>query len=271
MERPSAATSASIRGSRSRYELRTGIHRREVDSTGLSQRNSAHPARAVDPALAALDALDEGRAHLSTEVVLFSGHGSLASISPNAGRSDLVSRTSGGVDPRHVRRADGDAEVRDLQSQRVGEVLDARLGRVVRRQPRRRGERGQRRHDQHIAPPLDDRRQRGAHGVEDAEHVDVQHPLERLRIDLQHRAVAGDAGVGDDDVDAAEAFDGLRRRRPAWRPDRGRRRPRSAPARRRSSAASASSAASSRSVSTSLAPLRAADGRLRRRFPGRPR
>jgi hypothetical protein len=33
--------------------------------------------------------------------------------------------------------------------------------------------------------------------------------LDRLRIHLQHRTVAGDAGIGDDDVDATEMFDGL--------------------------------------------------------------
>ena len=45
--------------------------------------------------------------------------------------------------------------------------------------------------------------------MKDAEQVDVQHPLERLRVDLQHRTVAGDPGVGHHDVDAAEVFDGL--------------------------------------------------------------
>ena len=53
--------------------------------------------------------------------------------------------------------------------------------------------------------------------MKDAEHIDVEHPLERLRIDLSHRPVAGDAGVGHDDVDAAEAFDGLGGGRTAWR------------------------------------------------------
>ena len=43
--------------------------------------------------------------------------------------------------------------------------------------------------------------------MKDAEEVDVQHPLERVRVDLQHRTVAGDPGVGHHDVDAAEAFD----------------------------------------------------------------
>ncbi len=45
--------------------------------------------------------------------------------------------------------------------------------------------------------------------MEDAEQVDVQHPLDRLGVDLQHRAVTGDSGVGDDDVDTAELLDGL--------------------------------------------------------------
>ena len=50
---------------------------------------------------------------------------------------------------------------------------------------------------------------RGPHSVEDAEQVDVQHPLDRVRVDVQHRAVAGDTGIGDDGVDAAELLDGL--------------------------------------------------------------
>jgi hypothetical protein len=44
--------------------------------------------------------------------------------------------------------------------------------------------------------------------VKDTEQVDLEHPLDRLGIDLQHRTVAGDAGIGHNDVDATEAFDG---------------------------------------------------------------
>jgi hypothetical protein len=45
--------------------------------------------------------------------------------------------------------------------------------------------------------------------VKDAEQVDVQHPLDRLRVDLEHRPVAGDPGVGQHGVNATEVFDGL--------------------------------------------------------------
>lgn len=44
--------------------------------------------------------------------------------------------------------------------------------------------------------------------MEHAEHVDVEQALEGFGVDLQHRAVGGDAGVGHHDVDAAEALDG---------------------------------------------------------------
>lgn len=43
--------------------------------------------------------------------------------------------------------------------------------------------------------------------MEHAEHVDVEQTLERLGIDLLHRSVAGDTGVGHHDVDTAEPFD----------------------------------------------------------------
>ena len=45
--------------------------------------------------------------------------------------------------------------------------------------------------------------------MKDTQQVDVQHPLDGLGVDLQHRAVTGDPGVGDHDVDTAELFDGL--------------------------------------------------------------
>lgn len=41
--------------------------------------------------------------------------------------------------------------------------------------------------------------------MKDAQQVDVQHPLEGLGVDLQHRPVAGDAGVGHRDIETAEA------------------------------------------------------------------
>ncbi len=97
----------------------------------------------------------------------------------------------------------------DLQSQRVGQVFDAGLGSVVRAHAGRRRERRQRRDDQHVALAPDHCGQRGAHGVEYADQVDVDDPLERQRINLQHRSVARDAGVGHHDVDTAEFRDRL--------------------------------------------------------------
>ena len=97
----------------------------------------------------------------------------------------------------------------DLEPQRIRQVFDAGFGRVVRDHPGGGRERGQRRDDQDVALAPDHRRQRGAHGVEDPDQVDVDDPPERLGIDLQDGSVAGDAGIGDDDVDATELLDGL--------------------------------------------------------------
>ena len=58
---------------------------------------------------------------------------------------------------------------------------------------------------------LDDLRQRRAHRAPDAEQVDLEDPLPFLGRDPargRHRRL-GDAGVGDDDVEAAEALDRL--------------------------------------------------------------
>ena len=193
--------------------------------------------------------------HASTDVVLLSGPGSLLIISWNVDRSALRLPHERGVDPRHVRRSDVDAEVRDLESQRVGEVLDAGLCGVVRRQARDGGVGRQRRHDQHVAATVDHRRQRRPHGVEDADHVDVDQRPECRRIHVEHRTVGGDAGVGHYDVDSAEPLDALCRRRPASRPDRARRRSPSAPDLRRARRPPPSAALRRGRSSTSLAPL----------------
>ena len=111
------------------------------------------------------------------------------------------------VDPQHVRRADVDTQMLDLQSQRVREVLDAGLGGVVRGQARSGGERRQRGHGQEVTVGLDESRQHGPGGVEDSGDVDVDDPFEGRRIRVQHRPVAGDAGVGDGCVDAAVTSD----------------------------------------------------------------
>nr|WP_249011482.1 LysR substrate-binding domain-containing protein [Conexibacter sp. DBS9H8] len=116
-----------------------------------------------------------------------------------------------GVDPRHVRGADVDAAEGDLEAQRVGEVLDAGLGGVVGDEPGCGGERSLGGDDQHVAAPLKDGGEGRPHRVEDAEHVDVEHPPEDGRVDGEHRAVAGDTRVGEDEVDPAEALDRRRR------------------------------------------------------------
>ena len=71
----------------------------------------------------------------STDVVFDSGPGSVADISLNADRSFFASCTSGVSIHDMWARADGDAVMGDLEPQRVGEVLGARLGRVVGGQP----------------------------------------------------------------------------------------------------------------------------------------
>jgi hypothetical protein len=91
--------------------------------------------------------------------------------------------------------------------------------------------------------------------VKDTEQVDVEHPLDPLGIDLQHRTVAGDAGIGHDDVDATEAFDGRGGGRLHGRQSRTSATTVSTRSSPPSWAASESSAAWSRSVRTSLAPL----------------
>ncbi len=101
----------------------------------------------------------------------------------------------------------------------------------------------------------DHRGQRGARGMEDADQIDVDDPLERQRIDLQHRSVARDAGVGNHHVDAAEFRDSLL----GGRVIAARSRTSATTVRTRSSPPSspeiADSAAASTSVSTNLAPL----------------
>ena len=173
--------------------------------------------------------------HFSTDVVLLQRPRQLGEHL--AGRSTdrpCASRTSGVSIQRHVRRSDVDAAVCDLEPQRVGEVLDAGLGRVVGRQPGRGGERRQRGHDQHVAAPLDHRRQRGAHGVEHAEHVDVDaRVLNASGSTSSTDPKLRDPGVGHHDVDTAESLDGLCRRRPASPRDHARRRRPSAPDPRR--------------------------------------
>ena len=104
-----------------------------------------------------------------------------------------------------MRTTDINPAVGDLQAQGVGEVFGTGLGGVVSGQPGGGGERRQRGHHQHITAAFDDGGQGGPDRVEHADDVDVYDAAERLGIDLQHRTEAGDPGVGDHDVDAAES------------------------------------------------------------------
>ena len=88
-----------------------------------------------------------------------------------------------GVDPREVRDADVDAEVRDLRAQAVGERLDAGLARAVGRHERRVRDRRDGGDLQHVAAALDHVRQRRAHGAPAAEQVDLDDALPGGRVD----------------------------------------------------------------------------------------
>ena len=69
------------------------------------------------------------------------------------------------------------------------------------------GDRGD--HDEVGGRALEQVRQGGAHGVEEALDVDVDHLLEMLAGDVEEVAVGPDAGVRDEDVEPPEALDGL--------------------------------------------------------------
>ncbi len=169
--------------------------------------------------------LTKASPHFSTDVVLLRAARAACSASRGTWQSRPWRPAPAGCRSSTCAPTDVDAAMGDLEPQRVGEVLDAGLGGVVGRQPGRR-ERRQRRHHQHVAAPLDDRPavRRAPCGTPRRTLTSMTR-LERLRIDLQHRPEAGDAGVGHHDVDATEPLDSLRRRRPAWPPGRGRRRP----------------------------------------------
>ncbi|HVE78493.1 MAG TPA: hypothetical protein VNA89_06515, partial [Gemmatimonadaceae bacterium] len=121
-----------------------------------------------------------------------------------AGQVVLLVAHHVGVYPAGVRGADLHPLVRDLEPQRVAELLDAALRRRVGRDPRHRGHRRRRGDEQVVAAPGRHLRQRRRHGAHDADEVDLDHPRQRRHRRDRQRAVVGDAGVGDDDVDPAE-------------------------------------------------------------------
>ena len=93
-----------------------------------------------------------------------------------------------------------------LHPQRAPERFDARLGRAVRRQPGGRQDRRGGCDQQQVPAAGEHVWQRGVDGAPDAEQVDVDRVLERLRRDHPQRAAGRDPGVGHRDVDAAEAL-----------------------------------------------------------------
>ena len=95
----------------------------------------------------------------------------------------------------------------DLDAQGVGEGLGARLGGGVGGHARPVDRGRERRGHEHVALALDDLGQAGAHGAPDAEQVDLDRALEGGRVDRPNHARRGDAGVGHDHVDPAEALD----------------------------------------------------------------
>ncbi len=94
VDRPSAATSASIRGNWTAVFRWARDSPNGVDRNGFSQRNTptqlGQYTRSLRPSMPAMKAV----AHFSTEVVLLNGHGNFANCSRNEGRSAWGSRTN---------------------------------------------------------------------------------------------------------------------------------------------------------------------------------
>ena len=102
--------------------------------------------------------------------------------------------------------ADAQAVRRDLAAEAVHEALDGVLGGAVDRLPVQRGVAGDRaRHDDVARAALDHAGQHGADGAEDAGDVDRDHLLPGGGVAVLDVAGDVDAGVGEEDVDAAEA------------------------------------------------------------------
>ena len=127
---------------------------------------------------------------------------------------------------RDAARADvraADAVLAQLVVERAREADLAELRGAVdglERQPAPAGLRGER---DHVALAAEHVRQRGAHRVERALEVHVDHLVEVLLREVEEGAVRADARVRDDDVDAAEALGGRVADRGQLRPGRARR------------------------------------------------
>ena len=152
----------------------------------------------------------------------------------------------------------------ELDPQRAPERLDPGLGRAVGAEARRRAARAAAEEISSTCPRRASTCGSAApHRAPDAEQVDVDRLLDRLRRDQPQRPAGGDAGVGDRDVDAAEARRevvdrGGQPRRVAHVGDRGL-------GARADRAATASSGADRRRSARGACPGRRAGARARRR------
>ncbi len=176
-----------------------------------------------------------------------------------------------GVDEAEVGDARAGAVLRELHAQRAPELLDRGLAHRVGNLADAVDERVHRGDHDDVPATAHDLRQRRVDRPVDAHQVDVEHALEGLaghRAERRH--ARGDARVGDDHVEPAEALHRRRRPRAASRRDRSRpRRARTrgcrAPAPPRLAAASAS-----RSTITTAGPARDQRARGREADPPRP-
>ena len=165
--------------------------------------------------------------------------------------------------------ADAQAVGGDLAAEAVHEALDGVLGGAVDRLPVQRGVAGDRAgHDDVARAALDHAGQHGADGAEDAGDVDRDHLLPGVGVAVLDVAGDVEAGVGEEDVDAAEAVErggdhavdlgGARRGRWAGRASR-----RAPAAARTASRRSAERAASARRAPSRAEHPRRARGRCR--------
>ena len=171
-----------------------------------SAQHRADPARrpdargaAFDPVLDRVDRLGE-RGGLADEARHLAA-GGLARGAGEAAAHEV------GVDEAEVGAADARARGERLQAQRVAQRLDAGLGGRVGAEQRRVRDRRQRGDVQQVAAARADVLDHGAVGAPHAEQVDREDALDLLDRRRRQRAVELDAGVGDRDVERAEALD----------------------------------------------------------------
>ena len=113
-----------------------------------------------------------------------------------------------GVDEREIRDTDARTGVVQLGAQRVAESLDGGLGGVVGTKHRRVYGGGKRGDRQRVTTRMGDMRAGGTQRVVDTEQIDCDRALKDRGVATDQRQRRGDTGVGDDDVESAEALDG---------------------------------------------------------------